>query len=60
MGRYREVKQYAGMWVIKLIPSDIKDLNIKEGDLVDIEDAVFRKSVPQKLKSIIKSEDKKR
>lgn len=50
MARYRQIKRYAGMLVIKLSPTDEKDLNIKEGDYVDVEDAIFTKSIPQELK----------
>jgi hypothetical protein len=45
MARYREVKKYAGMMVIKLLPKDMEDLNLKVGDLIDIEDAVVRTSI---------------
>jgi len=59
MARYREVKRYAGMLVIKLNPADEKDLNIKVGDFVDIEDAVYHKSIPKELKKTFKKGGKK-
>lgn len=34
--RLRKVRKYAGMWVIKLFSTDMKDLNLKELDDVDI------------------------
>ena len=42
MVRYRKVKDYgtAG-WKINLLASDVKDLGIKDGDMVDIEDVCF-------------------
>ena len=54
MARYREVKKWGNSLVIVLQVLDIKDLNIKEGDLIDIEDAVRTKSVPKELKKITK------
>ncbi len=42
MARKRKIMKYEGMYVIKLLPADVKDLNLKEGDLADIEEAVFK------------------
>lgn len=36
--RKRKIMKYAGMWVIKLLPADVKDFELAEGDEVDIED----------------------
>ncbi|CAK0757017.1 hypothetical protein CCP1ISM_60044 [Azospirillaceae bacterium] len=36
--RLREIKKYAGLWVVKLSPLDITDFGLIEGDKVDIED----------------------
>lgn len=41
MARIREIKKYGDSRAIKLEPSDLVDLGIKEGDTVDIEDLVF-------------------
>jgi len=50
MSRYREIKKYAGMYVIKLLPADMKDLNLKIGDFVDIQEAVFKTSISKENK----------
>jgi len=49
MVRYRKVNQYGNRWVIELMQVDIEDLNLKKGDLIDIEDAVTNKSIPEEL-----------
>jgi hypothetical protein len=54
MARYREVKRYAGMLVIKLTSTDEKDLNLKVGDLIDIEDAVRKTSISKDLAKKLK------
>jgi hypothetical protein len=51
MTRFRKVRKYENGWVIRLLQQDIDDLNIKDGDLIDIEDAVFHCSIPQELES---------
>jgi hypothetical protein len=56
--RYREVKKYAGMMVIKLLPKDLDDLNLKVGDLVDIEDAVVKTSISKDLAKKLKVKTK--
>jgi uncharacterized membrane protein (UPF0127 family) len=43
--RYRKVNLYGNRYVIELMQVDIQDLNLKVGDLVDIEDAVRRTSI---------------
>lgn len=47
--RMREVKKYAGVWIIKLAPSDAEDMNWKEGSKVDIEN-FGKKSKKAKVK----------
>lgn len=42
--KIRQIKQYGNTVAIKLSPSDLVDLNIKVGDLVDIEDIVVIKN----------------
>jgi antitoxin component of MazEF toxin-antitoxin module len=49
MVRYRVVKKWGNSFVIVLKMSDIRDLNLKMGDLIDIEDAVKQKSIPDSL-----------
>ena len=44
MARIRKVTKYSSTYVIKLDPSDMKDLDLKEGDAVDIDDIVFVKN----------------
>lgn len=38
--RKREIKKYGNTFVIKLSPNDLEDLNLKEGDFVDIEEII--------------------
>ena len=57
MARYRQVKKYGNSWVISLTPNDIKDLNIKEGDEVDIEDAVCKTSISGEMKKTLGVKD---
>jgi len=58
MARYREVKKYAGMMVIKLSPKDMEDLNLKVGDLIDIEDAVVKTSISKSMAKQLKVKTK--
>jgi hypothetical protein len=58
MARYREVKRYAGMLVIKLTSTDEKDLNLKVGDLIDIEDAVRKTSISKDTAKLLKVKKK--
>lgn len=51
MVRYRQVKKWGNSLIILLQSIDIKDLNVKEGDWIDIEEAIIYKSIPQELKS---------
>jgi len=48
MARFREYKIIAGMHCIKLNPTDPKDLKLKLGDLIDIEDLVILSSEKKK------------
>ena len=41
--RKRTIKKYGNTWVIKLESSDVKDFNLKEGDVVDIEESMEKK-----------------
>ena len=43
MTKYRRIKRYAGVWTIKLEPIDIKDYDLQEEDLIDIEDMIKKK-----------------
>ncbi len=36
--RKRQIKKYGNTWVIKLETSDVKDFELTEGDIVDIDD----------------------
>lgn len=38
--RKRQIKKYGGSFVIHLLINDLEDLNLKEGDFVDIDDLV--------------------
>ena len=50
MARYREVRNYkTSGWVIRLRQQDIDDLNIKEGDAIDIEASFKKFSLPKEL-----------
>ena len=52
--RYRTVRRWGNSLVIALKPTDEQDLNLKVGDLIDIEDAVIKKSIPAELKKMVK------
>jgi uncharacterized membrane protein (UPF0127 family) len=52
--RYRKVNLVGGRFVIELMKSDVEDLNLKVGDMIDIEDAVKRTSIPKDLKQRLK------
>ena len=45
--RYRKVNLYGNRYVIELMKTDIEDLNLKVGDMIDIEDAIKRTSIDQ-------------
>ena len=44
--------------VIKLLPKDMEDLNLKVGDLIDIEDAVVKTSISKDLAKKLKVKTK--
>ena len=48
--RKRPIKKYSGSWTIKLIPQDMEDLNLKEGDVVDIDDIIKISGKPKTSK----------
>ena len=48
--RYRRVNKYGNRYVIELMQVDIEDLNLKIGDMIDIEDAVKKTSISKDLK----------
>ena len=50
--RKRKVMNYAGMWVIKLAPVDVKDFGLVEGDEVDIDDLNLIKEEKEDGKNI--------
>ena len=41
--RKREIKKIGNSWFIKLSPADLKDLELKEGIFVDIDDITIVK-----------------
>ncbi len=38
MVRYRKIRKYDNGWVIRLLQQDISDLNLEDGQEVDIDD----------------------
>ncbi len=55
MARYRTIRNYpTSGWVIRLKQSDIDDLNLKDGDLIDIEDAVRKTSISKDTAKLLK------
>lgn len=54
MSRYRQLKKYGNTWVITLHPKDIEDLNLKVGDMIDIEDAIKKTSISKENKKRLK------
>lgn len=52
--RYRRVNKYGNRYVIELMQVDIEDLNLKVGDMVDIEDAVKKTSISKENKKRLK------
>ncbi len=43
--RKRTIKKIAGVWVIKLDVTDVRDFGLVEGDIVDIDDLNLLKVV---------------
>jgi hypothetical protein len=59
MARYRIVKNYpTSGWIIRLKQQDITDLNLKDGDLIDIEDAVVKTSISKSMAKQLKVKTK--
>jgi len=56
--RYRRVNLYGKRYVIELMQTDIQDLNLKVGDLIDIEDAVVKTSISKDLAKKLKVKTK--
>jgi antitoxin component of MazEF toxin-antitoxin module len=48
--RYRAIRKWGNSLVIVLRPSDEMDLNLKVGDMIDIEDAVIKSSISKENK----------
>jgi antitoxin component of MazEF toxin-antitoxin module len=53
--RFREIKKYGNTFVIKLEIIDMKDLNLKIGDLINLNDMIPVVHLNNKLKSKIKN-----
>jgi uncharacterized membrane protein (UPF0127 family) len=53
--RYRRVNKYGNRYVIELMQVDIEDLNLKVGDMIDIEDAVKKTSISKENKKRLKT-----
>lgn len=46
MPRYRLITKYGTSYVVRLNPQDMKDMNLEEGDKMDIEEAeIIKKPV---------------
>jgi len=43
MARLREIKKWGNSFTVILTSTDVKDLNINEGDMIDVEDIVIKK-----------------
>ena len=52
--RYRRINKYGNRFVIELMKTDIEDLNLKVGDMIDLEDAVKKTSISKELKKRLK------
>ena len=52
--RFRRVNKYGNRYVIELMKSDIEDLNLKVGDMIDIEDAIKKTSISKENKKRLK------
>ena len=51
MARLRSIGKYGNSFVIKLTPLDMKDLQLQEGDEIDIEDMVILNKPSRSIKS---------
>jgi antitoxin component of MazEF toxin-antitoxin module len=54
MVRYRQVKKWGNSLVIVLDRTDVIDLNIKVGDLIDVEDAIKNTSIHEETAKQLK------
>ena len=52
--RYRKINLYGNRYVVELMKQDIEDLNLKVGDMIDIEDAVKKTSISKENKKRLK------
>lgn len=52
--RYRKIRRWGNSLVIVLKPTDESDLNLKVGDLIDIEDAVVKTSISEDMAKKLK------
>jgi uncharacterized membrane protein (UPF0127 family) len=52
--RYRKINLYGNRYVVELMKTDIEDLNLKVGDMIDLEDAVKKTSISKELKKRLK------
>jgi antitoxin component of MazEF toxin-antitoxin module len=52
--RFRTIRRWGNSLVIVLRPSDEMDLNIKVGDMIDIEDAVRKTSISKDMAKTLK------
>jgi len=52
--RLREIKKYGNSHMVLLVKSDLFDLNLKEGDAVDIDDLVKSELKPVAVKKVNK------
>lgn len=52
--RYRKIRRWGNSLVIVLKPTDESDLNLKVGDLIDIEDAVVKTSISEDIAKKLK------
>jgi antitoxin component of MazEF toxin-antitoxin module len=48
MARFREVKKWGNSIVVVLTSVDVSDLNISEGDMIDIEDSLVKQKAKKK------------
>ena len=51
MVRKRTIRKYDNGWVIRLLQSDVEDLGIQEGDLIDLDDCVIISKKLNELKN---------
>ena len=56
--RFRSIRKWGNSLVIVLRPSDEMDLNIKVGDMIDIEDAVVKTSISKDTAKLLLKRNK--